>query len=327
MTQEHKKPILEVEDVTKTFRISSGQLSRPKREIKALDRVSFTVAAGETLGVVGESGCGKSTLGKVIMRLLEADSGSVRFDGMEVLRAGKKQLRKIRENMQIIFQDPYASLNPRMTMEHIIGEPLQIAGRTQHMNERIIELTEQVGLSRRDLSRFPGEFSGGQRQRICIARAIALNPRLVICDEPVSALDVSVQSQILKLFNELKPELGLTYIFISHDLSVVRHVSDRICVMYLGSIVESGTTEEVYCNPAHPYTKCLLSAVLKPRPHSRKSEGPRLFSEISRTDAETEGCPFQSRCAEAIHICGCSRPADTEISDGHTVKCHLYRKQ
>ena len=320
------KPLLEVTNVSKTFDLSSGRLGRQKGKIKALDGVSFSVPPGQTLGIVGESGCGKSTLGKIILRLLHADSGCVKFDGTDVLRATKKQLRMLREQMQIVFQDPYASLNSRMTVRTIIEEPLIIAGRP-YSTERLMELIQQVGLSRGDLNRFPNEFSGGQRQRICIARAIALNPKLLICDEPVSALDVSVQSQILNLFNQLKLELGLTYLFISHDLSVVRHVSDRICVMYLGTMVESGPTEEIYRAPAHPYTQCLLSSVLEPVPNLRRLDQTATPLALTTRHTDHSGCPFYTRCPEAKQICRSCKPAVSEVTPGHIVCCHRYCHQ
>lgn len=323
MKESIEKPILEIENLKKMFYTSSNQLFGKRKVFTAVNKVSFEVFSGETLGIVGESGCGKSTLGKMIMKLLEPTEGSIKFEGVDLVRAKGEQLKHLREKMQIVFQDPYGSLNPRMTVGDIIGEPLAIAGKTEEIDKRVLQLMEQVGMHGSDMNRFPQEFSGGQRQRICIARAIALRPKLLVCDEPVSALDVSVQSQILNLFNQLKKDLGLTYIFISHDLSVVQHVSDRICVMYLGHVVELGTTEEVYGNPMHPYTQCLLSAVLKPVPHSRDEKNDMKLGEITGKELEGTGCPFYLRCPKAMEICKTERPVQKIISEGHVVSCHL----
>ncbi len=315
--------ILQVSDLTKNYSTSSGKFGTIKKEVLAVDHVTMQVYRGETLGVVGESGCGKSTLGRIITHLLEPTSGGIYFEGEDIFAKKGAKLRELRQKMQIVFQDPYASLNPRMTIGDIIAEPLEIARKNGNKMERVIQLLEQVGMNQRDLRRFPGEFSGGQRQRVCIARAIALNPELLVCDEPVSALDVSVQSQILNLFNRLKKELGLTYIFISHDLSVVRHISDRICVMYLGNVVETGMTEAVYNHPEHPYTQCLLSAVLKPVPGSREQQKDGVTGEVVRKENTSAGCPFYPRCPKAMECCRVEKPEMTDIGGGHMVKCHL----
>lgn len=315
--------ILQVSDLTKKYSTSSGKFGTTKKEVLAVDHVTMQVYRGETLGVVGESGCGKSTLGRIITHLLEPTSGEIYFEGEDIFAKKGARLRELRQKMQIVFQDPYASLNPRMTIGDIIAEPLEIARKNENKMERVIQLLEQVGMNQRDLRRFPGEFSGGQRQRVCIARAIALNPELLVCDEPVSALDVSVQSQILNLFNRLKKELGLTYIFISHDLSVVRHISDRICVMYLGNVVETGTTEVVYNHPEHPYTQCLLSAVLKPVPGGRELQKAGVAGETVRKENVSAGCPFYPRCPKAMECCRVEKPKMTDIGEGHIVKCHL----
>ena len=319
--REDKKVILKAENLSKIYMTGSGKFGVKKRKLAAVDKVSFEVYRGETLGIVGESGCGKSTLGKLIMRLLEPSEGEVYFEGEGIFQADRSRLRALREKMQIVFQDPYASLNPRMTIGDIIGESLEIAGRTKDVAGKVKELMQQTGLNPQDIKRFPNEFSGGQRQRVCIARAIALGPELLVCDEPVSALDVSVQSQILNLFNRLKRELGLTYLFISHDLSVVRHVSDRICVMYLGNIVEMGEAEEVYRHPLHPYTRCLLSAVLKPVPHSRSVGQKNFIGEITGKESEMTGCPFYPRCPDAKERCKERKPDVVDAGRGHIVRC------
>lgn len=320
------RPLLEVENLTKEFAISFHRFGRKKKKFLAVDHVSFQVYPRETLGIVGESGCGKSTLGKMIMKLIEPTEGCIKFEGTDISNIKGAQLKQLREQMQIVFQDPYGSLNPKMSVRNLIGEPLEIAGKTEHIDERVVELMEQVGMHARDLERFSYEFSGGQRQRICIARAIALEPKLLVCDEPVSALDVSVQSQILNLFNKLKQELGLTYIFISHDLSVIQHVSDKICVMYLGQVVEFGTTEEVYGNPLHPYTKCLLSAVLQPDVNTKRVRNSISLGEITGKETESAGCAFYTRCPYAMERCKTEKANQKRMTETHTVSCHLYEK-
>ena len=318
-----KQPILSVNHITKTFTTAGWQKNH--NSVKAVNDVSFCVDAGKTLGIVGESGCGKTTLAKIILRLETVDSGSVMFNGHNVLRADKKQLRQIREQLQVVFQDPYASLSPHMTVRRLIAEPLVIAGRP-HGTDVILKLMRQVGLQPEDLNRFPNEFSGGQRQRICIARAIALYPSLLICDEPVSALDVSVQSQILNLFKQLQEDLGLTYVFISHDLSVVRHISDQICVMYLGCVVERGSTDEIYQNPRHPYTKTLLNAVLSPDVNRNGLAHIQTQTEPSGTTSDSVGCSFYHRCPYATDVCKTEKPKEYAIGPSHYVACHRFCK-
>ena len=319
---QEEQTILVVEGLHKTYSTNSH---KKRAEIKALQDVSFSLYRGETLGIVGESGCGKSTLGKTILRLVEPTSGSAWFEGVDLFQATGAQMRELRQHMQIIFQDPYASLNPRMTIGNIVAEPLEILGgmTAQERKERVMSLLETVGLDLSCYNRFPSEFSGGQRQRVCIARALALEPRLIVCDEPVSALDVSIQSQILNLLRRLQKERSLTYLFISHDLSVIRHISDRICVMYLGRIVEMGPAQEVYNHPLHPYTQGLLSDVLSPVPNQQGNHFATVAGEASVASAQGEGCPFRSRCPKATERCGKERPAAVDL-DGHTVCCHLY---
>ena len=314
-----KTPILSVNHVTKTF--ASSGWAKKHDSVKAVNDVSFCITAGQTMGIVGESGCGKTTLAKIILRLENADSGAVVFDGHDVLRADRKQLRQIREQMQVVFQDPYASLSPHMTVRRLIEEPLVIAGRP-HGTDVILQLMRQVGLQPEDLNRFPNEFSGGQRQRICIARAIALHPRVLICDEPVSALDVSVQSQILNLFKQLQEDLGLTYVFISHDLSVVRHISDQICVMYLGCVVERGETEEIYRHPRHPYTQTLLNAALSPQVN--RNGLAHIQTQIAQSVSTWDGvgCPFYQRCPYATEVCKVEKPEEHALAASHYVACH-----
>ncbi len=299
--------LLEVRDLVKHFPIKSGVLiDRQVGAVQAVDGVSFSVAAGETLGLVGESGCGKSTLCRTLLRLIEPTSGSVRFEGKEVAHAGRKQLRELRREMQMIFQDPYASLNPRKRISQIVGEPLKLHGVSSgdELRSTVEELLERVGLAPEHINRFPHEFSGGQRQRIGIARALALRPKLIIADEPVSALDVSIQAQILNLLKDLQGEMNLAYLFVAHDLGVVRHVSDRIAVMYLGKIVEIGPSEEVYSNPIHPYTLSLLSAVPVPDPRENRSRDPMVLEgDVPSPANPPDACRFHTRCPFATDIC------------------------
>ncbi|UOE95270.1 dipeptide ABC transporter ATP-binding protein [Alkalihalobacillus sp. LMS39] len=319
------EPILEVKGLKKYFDIRGGLFGRKVGEVKAVDDVSFSVMEGEILGIVGESGCGKSTTGKSILRLIEPTEGEVNFLGRDVTKLKAEEMRQLRKDMQIIFQDPYASLNPRHTVEKIISEPLLIHGMTskEDRKKRVHELLEVVGLSSYHAARYPHQFSGGQRQRIGIARALANNPRLIICDEPVSALDVSVQSQILNLMEKLRDEFQLTYLFIAHDLSVIKHISDRIGVMYLGQMVELTDRDRLYENPKHPYTKALLSAVPLPDPDIKK-ERIILKGDVPSPADPPSGCPFHTRCPEVIDSCKEVKPKFQQVDDNHFVACHLY---
>lgn len=320
-----QQQLLEVNGLKKYFDIKGGVLGKKVGEVKAVDGISFEVKKGETLGIVGESGCGKSTTGKSILRLIEPTEGEVKFEEKDLLSLGSEDMRKMRRDIQIIFQDPYASLNPRHTVEKIIGEPLLVYGMksSKERKARVKELLEVVGLQEHHGSRYPHQFSGGQRQRIGIARALANNPKLIICDEPVSALDVSVQSQILNLMEDLQKEFDLTYIFIAHDLSVVKHISDRIGVMYLGKMVELANKDELYDDPKHPYTQALLSAIPNPDPDEAK-ERIILRGDVPSPSNPPKGCPFNTRCPKVMSICRESTPHFQEIDEEHYVACHLY---
>ena len=317
--------LLRVRNLKKYFPIRGGLLSREVARVHAVDDVSFDIMAGETLGLVGESGCGKSTTGRSILRLIEPTAGEVWFENKNVTTLDKRSLRALRKEMQIIFQDPYASLNPRMTVGSIIGEALVIhklaAGRRQR-EERVVQLLETVGLSADHLRRYPHEFSGGQRQRIGIARALAVEPKLIVCDEPVSALDVSVQAQIINLLQDLQRKHGLAYLFVAHDLAVVEHISRRILVMYLGRIVESGDARSVCRSPKHPYTQALLSAVPVVDPDSKR---PRILltGDVPSPIHPPGGCPFHPRCPVAEARCGTEVPPLRELAPGRQAACHL----
>ena len=318
--------LLDVQNLKMYFPVTSGILiQRTVGHIKAVDDVSFFVRKGETLGLVGESGCGKTTTGRCILQLYKPTAGRVNFEGAELTTLRGKALRSVRRRMQVIFQDPYSSLNPRMTAGRIIGEPLVVHGigsGGQERRERVAELLEVVGLNRSMASRFPHEFSGGQRQRLGVARALAVNPQLIVCDEPVSALDVSIQAQIINLLEELQEQFSLTYLFIAHDLSVVRHISDRVAVMYLGHIVEIADRNEIYANPLHPYTKALLSAVPIPDPViDAERERIVLTGEVPSPLNPPKGCVFHPRCSIAIPECQDQMPGLQEVEPDHWVAC------
>ncbi|WP_335872497.1 ABC transporter ATP-binding protein [Bacillus sp. 2205SS5-2] len=317
--------LLQVEDLKKNFPIKGGFLGKTVNEVKAVDGVSFTVNKGETLGIVGESGCGKSTTGRMLMRLIEPTGGRVRFEDQEITNLSKGDLRKLRRDMQMVFQDPFASLNPRHNVEKILEEPLIVhgIGTKEERIKRVHELLEIVGLSSYHAKRYPHQFSGGQRQRIGIARALMTKPKLIIADEPVSALDVSIQSQVLNLMEDLQKEFGLTYIFIAHDLGVVRHISDRVAVMYLGKVVEIANSEDLYDNPKHPYTQALLSAVPIPDPQYKR-ESIILQGDIPSPSNPPSGCAFHTRCPYKLDVCSVKQPALTKQEDGHFAACHLF---
>ncbi len=319
--------LLSVKDLNKHFPIKSGFLfGKSNSYVHAVDGVSFDVYKGETLGLVGESGCGKSTTGRTILQLHKPTSGSVVFDGKELTTLKGAEMRAMRRNMQMIFQDPYASLNPRMTVGQIIGEPMEIHNtyKAEAQTKRVKELLEVVGLNPAFINRYPHEFSGGQRQRIGIARALALDPKLIVCDEPISALDVSIQAQVVNLLEDLQKEMGLTYLFIAHDLSMVRHISNRIAVMYLGIIVELAERNELYRHPMHPYSQALLSAVPYPDPEiEEKRHRIILEGDVPSPVNPPSGCRFRTRCRYAQDICAKERPEFKEKAPGHFVACHF----
>jgi len=319
------EPLLSVKHLVKNFPVRGGLLGREVATVHAVDDVSFELARGETLGLVGESGCGKSTVGRCLLRLIEPTSGEVRFEGQDMDALDRESLRRLCRDMQIIFQDPYASLDPRMTVGAIIGEALIIHKLTRtpaEYRDRIVELLETVGLNADHLRRYPHEFSGGQRQRIGIARALAVSPKLIVCDEPVSALDVSIQAQVINLLEELQQKYELAYVFIAHDLSVVEHISDRVAVMYLGRIVEIAPARELYTSPRHPYTAALLSAVPIPDPGLKRTRI-RLAGEVPNPIRPPPGCHFHPRCPKAFDRCKAEVPEWKPLGNGHWAACHL----
>jgi oligopeptide/dipeptide ABC transporter ATP-binding protein len=319
--------LLEVHNLKKYFPVGGGLFSSNKGEVRAVDGVDLTVEEGETLGIVGESGCGKSTLGRTILRLIEPTSGEVRFEGKDLLKLSPRELRRMRREMQIIFQDPYASLNPRMRVGEIVGEGLEIhnLAKGKKKRERVMELLHQVGLRPDHYDRYPHEFSGGQRQRIGIARALAVKPRFIVADEPVSSLDVSIQAQIINLMQELQQKMHLTYFFISHDLRVVEHLSHRVAIMYLGKIVEIAPSETIYKDAKHPYTRALLSAVPLPDPE-RKKERVALEGDVPSPVNPPAGCSFHPRCPFREDVCDKVEP-ELQFADGHGVSCHVFGPQ
>ena len=320
--------LLEVRDLKKYFPIQRGFFRKTVGYVKAVDGVNFYIKKGETFGLVGESGCGKTTTGRCLLRLVEPTSGEIIFDDENMGRVhietlDKEQMRRLRRNIQIVFQDPYSSLNPRLTLKRIVGEPLVVnkVATGKELEDRIAELLRAVGLRPEFMDRYPHAFSGGQRQRISLARALALNPRFIVADEPVSALDVSVQAQVLNLMEDLQKEFDLTYLFVAHDLSVIEHISDRVAVMYVGKLVESAETEELFMNPKHPYTEALMSAVPKPDPRAR-AERIVLAGEVANPANPPSGCYFHPRCRYAQEICSVEEPVLQEISEEHFVSCH-----
>ncbi|WP_130806112.1 ABC transporter ATP-binding protein [Senegalia massiliensis] len=318
----NKKNLIEVKNLKKHFKVGRNQI------LKAVDGISFAIKEGETLGLVGESGCGKSTTGRTLIRLYEATDGEVIFDGMNVHKLNKKEMKNFAKETQMIFQDPYASLNPRMTVGDIIGEGMDIHNlrKGKERMKRIYELLETVGLNREHASRFPHEFSGGQRQRIGIARALSVEPKFIVCDEPISALDVSIQAQVVNLLEDLQKEMGLTYLFIAHDLSMVKHISDRIAVMYLGAIMELTSSKDLYNEPLHPYTQALLSAIPIADPEASKGRKRIILEgDVPSPINPPEGCKFQNRCKYAKDICRQKAPELREVKPGHYVACHLVK--
>jgi oligopeptide/dipeptide ABC transporter ATP-binding protein len=324
MADQSNQDLVVVKDLKKYFPVRSGLLQRVTANVKAVDGVSFTVKAGECLGLVGESGCGKTTVGRTILRLIEPTAGTVQFDGTDVFTAKGQTLKALRRNMQIIFQDPYSSLDPRVPIGQSIGEGLQIHGlaNSKERNALVLDVLQKVGMEVYHQERYPHEFSGGQRQRIGIARALALRPKFIICDEPVSALDVSIQSQVLNLLRDLQHEFGLTYLFIAHNLSVVEHISDRVAVMYLGKMAELTTREELFECPLHPYTKALMSAIPVPNPRLKRQRIV-LTGDVPSPLNPPSGCRFHTRCPVAIDICSQEEPEFRDRGGGHFVACLL----
>ena len=333
MEEDFAKPfdpeaVLEVRHLRKTFPMKKTMMGKVTRELVAVDDISFKLMPGETLGIVGESGCGKTTAGRAILKLHQPTGGQIIFDGKDITNYNSKQMREIRKQMQIIFQDPYSSLPPRSTVGGILSEPVEVHKivHKEQIKEYVLQLMEKCGLRDYYYERYPHEFSGGQRQRICIARALAVNPKLVICDEPVSALDVSIQAQIINLLKELQRQMNLAYVFISHDLSVVKFISDKIGVMYLGAMMEFGTKEAIFTNPLHPYTKALFSAVPNPDP-TVKMERIKLEGDIPSPANPPKGCRFHTRCPYAKEVCKHVPPEYKEYGEGHFAACHLLEQE
>ncbi len=324
---EAQEKLLDIKKLKKYFPVKEGVFRKTVAHVKAVDDISFYIKRGETLGLVGESGCGKSTTGRTILRLLEATEGEIWFEGKNLIELNKKELREMRKEMQIIFQDPYASLNPRMTVADIVGEPIDIhnlASSKKERNERVAEILDTVGLGPEYMKRYPHEFSGGQRQRIGVARALAVDPTLIIADEPVSALDVSIQAQVINLLQDLQKDFNLTYLFIAHDLSVVKHISDRVAVMYLGKIVELATKEELFDDPKHPYTQSLLSAIPVADPTYEKDRI-ILEGDVPSPVDPPSGCRFHPRCPYAMDICSEKEPEFKDYDNEHFASCHLIK--
>lgn len=324
MANEMEK-LVEISGLSKEFNVSSSMWAKQKAVVHAVTDVTFDIYKGETLGLVGESGCGKSTLGRLIINLIEPTRGTVKFEGRDLSNLTQDDMRRLRREMQIVFQDPYASLNPRLRIHDLVAEPLithNIYKTPEEVTARVEQLLRLTGIRPEFMCRYPHQFSGGQRQRVCISRALALSPKFIVCDEPVSALDVSIQSQILNLLGDLQKEMDLTYLFISHDLSVVRYLSNRVCVMFLGKICELGDTQHIYKSPLHPYTKFLLNAVPKPNPHLRKEDKAMLEGDIPSPVNPPSGCRFHTRCPYATERCSLEAPVLREV-DGRQVACHI----
>ncbi|MCP5155785.1 MAG: ABC transporter ATP-binding protein [Ectothiorhodospiraceae bacterium] len=323
-TATHGERILEVDDLTMHFPVRKGLLRRVVGHVRAVDGVSFHIGHGETLGLVGESGCGKSTIGRLIMRLYRPTTGAIRYRGRDIASLEGDELNAVRREMQIVFQDPFASLNPRFRVGEIVGEAYRVHTGDRAWREHVADLLAKVGLQPTHMNRYPHEFSGGQRQRICIARALAMSPRLVVADEPVSALDVSIQAQVINLLDSLKAELGFSFLFIAHDLSVVEHIADRIAVMYLGKMVELASDRDLYQDPLHPYTEALIAAVPKPEAGARRRKRTVLRGDVPSPLAPPPGCRFHTRCPKAMPECSKVEPVMREAKPRHWVACHLF---